>query len=616
MLDECRGDRLEEVLAVFSSAVLKKLVAERALNSGHEYRPTISEKISLENWGYSGDRTELNALMLAHKVSLTSLLSKKNVARTKYHEFEEVLATKERGLVQRKEQAKLAAEKPEAKASEKSKAEVHRIIRTNWTGNDEWTNSLLLNDTHLGKDGLLASNFDDVWAGVQEGPISNLADQNTGLLEQLDNRVRMQRARLEKWDDFRKKMFGNMPLQPIKEVKEKTKPKAVDLGFTAHLKLGLDQVKTRDRMPLDTPPPQYAKLLDGMKAELEAIGKPSIPDFSSLLGSPRRSSFIDSISHPAQPEPTADPISDISEWEDDKDEQPHPMEIPTKPSVERRYRLAPPKSSLEAKGRVPKLSVTAPAYDRNGETNRIQSPIVDSPEDISTSPSLVSSGFSSTRRGSTELNVDPPPSASISHHVTADLLSSKLSHSDERTELMPPPPTPHSVSPTQAMADEILASMTNASPSPMKKHRHTLSLAERTRMSMTRTISYDNDDEDLSNMSPIKITKTRDTTSPTENIMPEKEEYEDLVARTRRSMAGFEAARQKAQLERKRSERKSKTTQRKDSYFPKLEEEDFNDTSIAEELIEAGEEDYEAVFKSRPRIQTSPLPSPNKTWGQ
>ena len=79
-------------------------------------------------------------------------------------------------------------------------------------------------------------------------------------------------------------------------------------------------------------------------------------------------------------------------------------------------------------------------------------------------------------------------------------------------------------------------------------------------------------------------------------------------------MAGFEAARQKAQLARRRSARKSKMITRKESFFPKVEEEELGDgdTSVlAEELMEIGQTDYEAVFRSRPRMRTSPLPSPS-----
>ncbi|KAI1373895.1 HAUS augmin-like complex subunit 6 N-terminus-domain-containing protein [Hypoxylon crocopeplum] len=610
MLDECKGERFEEVLAVFSSAVLKKLVAERALNSGPEYRPTISEKLSLENWGYSGDRTELNVLLLAHKAYLRSLLARKNAARAKYRDFEELLALKERGLVRRKEQVKAETERNVTKTSEKAKTEVYRIIRTNWTGNDQWVDSLLFNDTHPRKGGLLGSRFEDVWAGVREGRISDLEDQNAGLLEQLDHRVRLQRARLEKWDHFRKKMFRNMPPQPSGKSKETSKTKGAGLSFTAHQQLDLDQINTTDAVAQNAPPPQYAKIMNRMKAELDAIGKPKIPDFSNLLGASRRGAVI-TTSHPANPQPTNDPISDISEWEDEPEKATRPIEKPVKPSIDRRHRLAPPKSSHDMKGRIPRIPPTDASCDRNKQVSSGSSSISEDSGQKPFSQPPVSTRLLGKRQGSAEYDTNQPASTSHSS-ASRDTSQDEPLHPRKAAESMPPPP--RSVSPTQAMADEILASMSNASPSPMKKQRHTLSLAERTRMSMTRTKSYGQEDDAI-RLSPTKSNHAQSSADSTTNHAPETgEEYEDLVARTRRSMVGFEAARQKAQLERRRSQRKSKIVQRKDSYFPKLEEESLQDASIVEELIEAGAEDYEAVFKSRPRIQTSPLPSPAKTW--
>lgn len=610
MLDECRGERFEEVLAVFSSAVLKKLVAERALNSGTEYRPTISENLALEKKGYSGDRTALNALLLAHKVSLRSHLTKKNDARTKYRDFEELLALKERGIVRRKEQIKVETERSVAETSERAKTEVYRVIKTNWTGNDQWVDSLLFNDTNPCKGGLLGSRFDDVWAGVQKGRISDLEDQNAGLLEQLDSRVRHQRARLEKWDDFRKKMFGSMPPPQTENEKEKVKPKSADLKFTAHRNLQIDKTDTKD-LTLSAPPQQYAKILDNMKAELEAIGKPKIPDFSSFLGAARSGSVVDTASYATKPEPTMDPISDISDWEDEQEVKARAIEKPTKPSIARPLRLAPPKASgLEPRRRIPKPSSIETSSDRNEELNQSVSPELEASELAQpTQPRIPAPTRSlSYRHKSTKSDVTH---SSIPSYRDSRDISPTEPPPSKAVEPMPPPPRP--VSPTQAMADEILASMSNASPSPMKKQRHTLSLAERTRMSMSRTRSYEKEDE-APQTSPVKLSPAESSEDiSTSNVPQAGEEYEDLVARTRRSMAGFEAARQKAQLERRRSQRKSKIVQRKDSYFPKLEEEAVGDASIAEELIEAGA-DYEDIFKSRPRIQTSPLPSPAKVW--
>ncbi|OTA95465.1 hypothetical protein M434DRAFT_393705 [Hypoxylon sp. CO27-5] len=613
MLDECKGERFEEVLAVFSSAVLKKLVAERALNSGPEYRPTISENISLENRGYQGDRTELNALLLAHKASLRSLLTKKNAARAKYRDFEGLLASKERGIVRRKEQIKLETERSVAETSERTKKEVYRVVRTNWTGNDQWVDSLLFNDTHPRKGGLLGSHFDDVWTGVQEGRISDLEDQHSGLLEQLDNRVRLQRARLEKWDDFRRKMFGNMPPPSAKGPKEKSKSKGVILGFTAHQQLSIDPIDTNERASLTAPPTQYANILNDLKRDLEAIGKPKIPDFSNLLGGSRRSPVTDASADTAKPHLAIEPISDIEEWEDELEEKSRPIEKPAQLPVGRRYRLEPPGSNIDSKRRLPKVSSTEASYDRNPKTYPSLSPKYEVPKlaPISDAPiSAKSLGKRHELAKPKKISTDSAEDAGASYDISP---TEPLRPSNVEDSMSPPP---RSISPTQAMADEILASMSNASPSPMKKHRHTLSLAERTRMSMSRTRSYEKEDETLQ-LSPTKPSHDQSGTDNTMNNITEKgEEYEDLVARTRRSMAGFEAARQKAQLERRRSQRKSKMVQKKDNYFPRLEEENTHDTSIIEELIDAGQEDYEAVFKSRPRVQTSPFPSPSKAWNE
>jgi hypothetical protein len=76
-------------------------------------------------------------------------------------------------------------------------------------------------------------------------------------------------------------------------------------------------------------------------------------------------------------------------------------------------------------------------------------------------------------------------------------------------------------------------------------------------------------------------------------------------------MAGFEAAQKKAQIERRKSVKDAKKKQRESNYFPKVEEEVVTPDASAIELIE-GDPDYESVFKSRPRIKTSPAVSPTR----
>jgi len=102
MLDECKGERLEEVLAVFSNAVLKKVLQE-SNSGGHR---AAAELLALENFSYSGERTVLSALILAHKASLSKHLREKDGLRAKYTDFVDLLNLNDRRITRRHEQLK------------------------------------------------------------------------------------------------------------------------------------------------------------------------------------------------------------------------------------------------------------------------------------------------------------------------------------------------------------------------------------------------------------------------------------------------------------------------------------------------------------------------------
>lgn len=607
MLDDCKGERLEEVLAVFSSAVLKKFVAERTLNSGLEYRPTISEGISLENWGYSGDRTELNGLLLAHKASLKSTLAKKNSAREKYRDFEELLDMKERGIARRREQAKSSAREGLTKVSTTEKAEVRRVLRNNWTGNEQWVDGLLGHSlSHKG--GLFNTPFEEVWDGVRAGHVTDLEEQTAGLLEQLEQRVHHQKTRLQKWEDFRKSTFGNIRPRVARESPTKEKKNESGFDFTAHLDLNLNDPTSSAYKKFDYQPPEYANLLVGLRADLGVLKDTRIPDFSSLINTTRRgparaisSQFI--AQEPA--ESAADPVSDLSDW-DDEPEEVIPQPKIGEASTNGNGRLTDmPRGFVASKKQLPVLR-----EDRRTDPVDREDPVEVQGEH---------------RRSRKEPRSDPmehKPSVKEDHGPTSTSTYQESQPPRSPDQPRPrakasnsQPPPSDAKSPTQALADEILNCINNTSPSPVKKARYTLSLTERTQLSLVRTTSLAPTGDETPQASPVKERDMEeDDDLPTDNYPERGEEYEDLMTRTRRSMVGFEAARQKAQLERRRSLRKSKVNERRESYFPKLDEEGGADFTVIEGLMEESQEDCEAIFRSRPRIATSPAPSPNRQW--
>ncbi|CRK31669.1 hypothetical protein BN1708_016009 [Verticillium longisporum] len=607
MLDDCKGDRLEEVLAVFSSAVLKKMAAAASEAEGEH--PTIAEQLALENRGYGGERDELVALALAHRVSLTHVLRRKNEARRRYKDLSELLDIKERSIARRQAEAEACRAKGAGEAvSADAVLDMRRMLRNNWTGSERWMETLLQGDASARNDGVLSAPFDRVWRRVEAGRLSELEDHGKGLLEQLEGRVKAQRESLRKWQNFQEKMFGRQPEgKPLAEA-DKRKERGINLGFGAHENLHLGRFPAREKLSLQAPEldPVHASILDDCKKDLSQIGVVRRTNIRSLLG-PR-------LREPMRPDRlsvgtdggTDEVVSEISELEEEEE-----------PILEA---ALPPK----------------PAHRRNNSQSSAPSssqwsePSADPPQELSRR--------SSNRRPVIHHNISSitkdRPVVNLSRFSSQGSHASGSKTADRSRSRSPEKPTRPSIiiesertpSPTQNMADQILDSMAAASPSPVKqnKPRHTLSLAERTRMSMARMSfggkAFTPEDEDELDFRTLPI-RPAPMATPTEEDDATLDlgdgALDDLASRTRKSMAGFEAARKKAQLDRRRSQRQSRLPpppRQEGSLFPKVEEEttelDVDASVLADELIQG--EDMEAVFKSRPRLQTSPAASPRR----
>lgn len=577
MLDECKGERLEDVLAAFSAAVLKKVVMDETAASGQH--PALALSMALESKGYKDDKTVLGALIIAHKVALHRLWERKEEERAKFRDFADLLGVKERGVARKHEEARHREQNDTTKTiSEDARREMRRTVRNNWSGNERWMETLLHGDAGPKKDGPFGMPFDRVWRRVEQSRLGELEDKDAGLLEQLDTRVRVHRERLEKWQGYRRSMFGDGTSEPPSPSKAKlqSRGKGIDLGFGAHEDLRLGRMSPRKTT--NTKPRgnwingEYRDLLDGLRDELaDADKKPNPLGFLQTRHRHRhnrRSSGTERVSE----------ISEMSDLEDDA-----PAAAPVHPPI----------SSFQSK---------LDGAERQPARPRLNRPDQSSSESVKSlsRPDL-------GRPVYPEVVSDTQP-----RHSSPTKVSLAINQSPPRFQQPQDEQTP--VSPTQEAADLILESMNNASPSPSKrtKPRHTLSLADRTRLSMApRGSSLFLEDEDLDSEPTITGTIAMGASDgvdgDSKTLM--EDEAGDLVSRTRRSMAGFEKAQQRAQLERRRSQRRLRLPpqRREGSHFPKVDEGE-EQSALAEELI--GEEDMEAVFRSRPKIQASPLPSP------
>lgn len=643
MLDECKGERLEEVLATFSSAVLKKMVSEASLN-GKEHL-TIAETLALENRGYSGDTAQITALVLAHRASLSKTLRERREARGRYKDLAQLLDLKERGISRRKLQLGEVKAHAADGMSEDEKLALWRAVRNNWAGNERWMEALLYGDAP--RDGLLTAPFDRVWRRVQSGRLAELEEHcEPGLIEQLDGRVKMQKERLQKWQTFRRDMFGTDLIKEDRAQKRKSltldhvaKPRGIDLGFGAHENI---RYGTASPMKLAAKPqslkPEYKALVDDLQEELESINEGQPNPFAGGLQFVQRIDMREAAALHATDLPEESTFKHVDLEEDsaeawsasnfarpsesymDPPHKPSTMALPEKKQNKRAISYSQP---VERKSTAPKPEVERTVSERPkslvlDQNTRLPStagartnkPPLSARNVYSSGPADAPAANAPSNRPAARPRTPSPPPAPR--------------YTPEERPIEPPQPV---VSQTQREADAILASISAASPSPEKKPRHTLSLAERTRLSMVRDVN-EGEDEELDRLSLKRRGSTSgknkrpvaEGTMDGNAAIPEEDEAEDdLVARTRRSMANFEATRQKVQLERRRSQRKAARESnvhqqhRRNgggsiSAMPSTLEEGTaeGDSVLVDQMLEQGVDDYEAVFKSRPKIQTSP----------
>jgi hypothetical protein len=457
--------------------------------------------------------------------------------------------------------------------------------------------TLLYGDANARRDGLLTTPFDKVWRRVQSGRLSELEDHGTGLLEQLEGRARVQRERLEKWEGFRKRMFGDGTKKEAAPAsgRDEERRQGLDLKFDRHQSLHVGRMSPRKARGAHTAKgslnDEYTSLVAAFERDLKAAAKAPGRPITELL--PRGPVDKSRLSVEA---PSEGAISELSELEEEITRA-----APGVPSNNR------------ARGQL-LLGTSVRDHDldhqRQHQSGMPEASVEDEPKERQRPKH--SKSYSKGKLRSPSTSPSRPPRKKASRSPTKDVARQPPRRDSPEPEEPP-------VSATQAQADEILASMNTTSPSPTKqpKPRHTLSLAERTRLTMSRksTKQVLSDDEDALPM--------HSQSKPAPPPIKEDDNagsggYEDLVARTRKSMAGFEAARQKAQLERRKSQRKSKMgpPRREGSYFPKVDEEEgkeIDNSMLAAELMD-GEHNYEDVFMSRPKIKTSPVPSPTKEW--
>ncbi|CAG8896875.1 unnamed protein product [Penicillium egyptiacum] len=240
MLDDCKGDKFEELLAGFSTAVLRKVVAVSADET--LWNPAM--KLSTATAMTQTDYQNLLPLILAHQVSLGSAGEHHVRVREAYDRFSQLLDDKKVELTERANQGS-GGHMNDMRSEPES---LVRELQTNWLGTEEWATALLEGGSQSSTDSFMELPFSTAWMRAKESNVDSFSSGlKQDLILDLEARVLLQRSRLCKWHEY------NKSLSKEKRADEMStpSPKEPRVLFRDHQPLTVASISKAVRQPGD-----------------------------------------------------------------------------------------------------------------------------------------------------------------------------------------------------------------------------------------------------------------------------------------------------------------------------------------------------------------------------
>ncbi|KAL2808799.1 HAUS augmin-like complex subunit 6 N-terminus-domain-containing protein [Aspergillus granulosus] len=232
MLDDCKGEKFDEVLAVFSTNVVRKTKI-------HERNPAI--ELALASGLSPQDYPLLLPLVLAHRVSLKSLGERRDRVQDTQEKFVQLLNRKRDELDSRS-----TPDDHAVSAQEADLEALAREVKANWQGSVEWADTLLYGGINSGRDAFLELPFDSAWSQAKESTVDDLRTtaSRPDLVTDLESRVLRQRARLRRWHQYTDSLRAVSP----SKLTGKTTPQLV---FRDHQNLTVASISKAVRQPVN-----------------------------------------------------------------------------------------------------------------------------------------------------------------------------------------------------------------------------------------------------------------------------------------------------------------------------------------------------------------------------
>lgn len=195
MLDDCKGEKFDELLVVFSTAVLRKLVAASASEMLWNPVMTLSTASSISPTDYQN----MIPLILAHQVSLNATGARRSLVQETYEQFSRLLDEKKVEFADRANNVYKQTHELQGIDSDA----LARELQTNWLGSEEWATALLHGGCQSSTDAFLELPFSKAWKQATESTVGDLGSGvKSDLVVDLEARLLQLRCRLRTWHEY------------------------------------------------------------------------------------------------------------------------------------------------------------------------------------------------------------------------------------------------------------------------------------------------------------------------------------------------------------------------------------------------------------------------------
>ncbi|KAH0272122.1 hypothetical protein KCU91_g6912, partial [Aureobasidium melanogenum] len=275
MLDDCKGEKFEEVLLLFSAIVLRK----QLLSFRRNQPSSIGRNIALSKNIDKRELGTINTLLLAYRASLAKTLQSRATLDLTLNDFRTSLYEKTNDYHQRHLMLLETQDASSGTLPPKTEELIRRELRQNWVGSIEGCDALLAGAKVASADAYMDSRFDELWQHFRQGTTPQVPPERISLLETLQSRVVEQNDRLRMWKAY-KDVFeeSNKPVVPSQAspapLGQNITAEAHGLDiFNQHRNIRVEQMSPVMDHPSVDPVMDYEQVVQDMRQGLSDVRK-------------------------------------------------------------------------------------------------------------------------------------------------------------------------------------------------------------------------------------------------------------------------------------------------------------------------------------------------------